>query len=65
MLIGFPKNIQIQILWKSVGGSRVVPCEQKEGCTGGRTDGLTYMTDLMVSFRNLANAPKNDNQLAL
>ena len=27
--------------------------------TDGRTDGQTDMANLMVAFRNLANAPKN------
>jgi hypothetical protein len=35
-------------------GSRVVP----RGRTDGRTDRQTYMTKLIVAFRNFANAPK-------
>jgi len=35
-------------------GSRVVPCERKEGRIDGRTD----MTKLIVAFRNSENAPK-------
>jgi len=30
--------------------SRVVPC--------GRADGRTYVTNLIIAFRNLANSPK-------
>jgi len=36
----------------------VVPCGQKDGRTGGRTDGQIDMTILMVPFRNLAYASK-------
>jgi hypothetical protein len=35
--------------------SRVVPCGQAEGGRDGRTD----MTELIVAFRNFANASKN------
>jgi hypothetical protein len=61
MLIEFSKNTQIHILWKSVGGIRVVPCGEEDGRTGGQRD----MTNVMVPFRNLANAPKNDTPLTL
>jgi hypothetical protein len=34
-------------------GSRVVPC--------GRTDGRTYMTELIIAFCNFTNHPKNND----
>jgi hypothetical protein len=46
----FWKMFKYEISWKSVQGSRVVPC--------GQTDGWTDMTKTIVAFRNFANAPK-------
>jgi hypothetical protein len=31
--------------------------------TDGRLDGQTRMTELIVAFRNFANAPKNDGEI--
>jgi hypothetical protein len=48
----FEKSSNIQFLENPSIGSRVVPCEQKDG----RTD----MTKLIVAFRNFAKAPKEE-----
>jgi len=37
-------------------GIRVVPC----GWTDGRTEGHTDLKTLIVAFRNIVNAPKNE-----
>jgi len=46
----FRKNTPITFHENPFSGSRVVPC--------GRTNGRTDMTELLVAFRNFANAPK-------
>jgi hypothetical protein len=47
----FEKYSNIKFLENSSNGSRVVPC--------GQTDGQPDVTELIVAFRNLVNAPKN------
>jgi hypothetical protein len=47
-IFGKPSNIKFQENLSS--GSRVAPC--------GRANGQTDMTELIVAFRNFANAPK-------
>jgi hypothetical protein len=47
----FRKYSNIKLLENPSNGDRVVPC--------GRTDRQTDMTKLIVTFRNLASAPKN------
>jgi len=40
-------------------GSRDVPCGEEEGQTDKDTDRRTDMANLMVTFRNFENVPKN------
>jgi len=40
-------------------GSLDVPCGEAEGQTDKDTDGTTDMINLIVTFRNFENAPKN------
>jgi len=47
----FEKYLHTKFSENPFSGSRVVPCR--------RTDGQTNMTNLMVAFRNFANALKN------
>jgi len=49
----FEKYSNIKFHENLSGGSRDVPC--------GRTDRRTDMTKLIFSFRNFANAPKNES----
>ena len=46
----FRKLFKYQISYKKNFRSRVIPC--------GWTDGQTHMTKLIVTFRNISNAPK-------
>jgi hypothetical protein len=51
----FEKSSNMKFLKKNPSsGSRVVPCGRK----GGRIDGQTDMTNLIVALRNFANRPK-------
>jgi hypothetical protein len=59
MKVGFSRQIletklNIRIYQNLSNGSRVFPCGQ----TDRETDGQTYMTKLIVTFKNVANAPK-------
>ena len=45
---------KVKFYQNQFSGSRVVPC----GRTDGQTDRQTDMTKLIVTFRNIANAPK-------
>jgi hypothetical protein len=45
-----------------LSGSGVVACERTDWRRNGRTDRKTYVTKLIVAFRNFANVPKNDNK---
>jgi len=49
----FEKYSNIKFYWNPSSESRVVLC--------GRKDGQTDMTKLIVAFRKVANAPKNEN----
>jgi hypothetical protein len=46
-------------------GVRIVTCGRTDRRTEKRTDGQTYMTKLIVTFRNFANAPKNGKCIPL
>jgi hypothetical protein len=52
----FQKHSNIKFDENPSNGSRVVPCGQTDGRTGGKTD----MTERRVAFRNLSYSPKND-----
>jgi hypothetical protein len=51
----FEKVWNIKLYQNLSSGSRVVPCGRRVRWKDGRTD----MTNLIVAFRNFANAPKN------
>ena len=54
----FEKFQNIKFHENPFSGSQVVPC----GGTDGRTDRQTDVTQLIVAFRNFANAHKNDSK---
>jgi len=60
-LTGFQKYSHIKFHENPSSDSRVVPC----GRTGGRTDGQTDITKLIVAFRNFAKSPKIDQSKVL
>jgi len=53
----FEKYPNIKFHDNPSSGSRFVKCGQ----TDGRTDGQTFMTKLIVVFRNFPNAPQNES----
>jgi hypothetical protein len=53
----FDKSSSVKFHEIPSSGSRVVRCGRTDGPTDGRRQ--TYMTKLIVAFRNFANAPKN------
>ena len=53
----FRKSSNIKFLQSPSSVSRVVPC--------GKTDGLTDITKLLVTLRNVANAPKNHSVIGI
>jgi hypothetical protein len=53
----FEKYSNIKFHENPTSGSRVVPC--------GQTDGRKDMTKLVVAFRNIANAPKNNSTFSV
>jgi hypothetical protein len=56
--LNFRKILQYKISQNRSIGSRVVPCGQRDRRLDGRTD----MTNLIVTFRNFANAPTKATQ---